>query len=143
MDAISRRLLFRIGPHCFCLSLDNLVEIREQVIGLIDCRAQEARSVVGTFSFRQAMIPVLDLAPRLELLPLNSATALILQGAEGNWALLVDHVDGFCAVSEMTDLPVPHLLQRTGWRCFDRVSLYCGKPYLCLDLAACHDGAPL
>ncbi|MCF6177993.1 MAG: chemotaxis protein CheW [Geopsychrobacter sp.] len=143
MDAISRRLLFRIGIYGFCLSLDNLVEIREQVIGLIDYRSQEARSVVGTFSFRQTKIPVLDLAPQLELLPLNSGNALILQGAEGDWALLVDHVDGFCAVSEMTDLQLPHLLQRTGWRCFDRVSLYCGKAYLCLNLAACHDGAPL
>ncbi len=91
MDAISRRLLFRIGSVGFSLGLDELIEIREQVSEVVDTRQVDLQLfVAGALPFRRTMIPVVDLATRLDLEPCEPDTALVLSSAEGNWALMVD-----------------------------------------------------
>ena len=132
MVAIARRLLFRIGTVGFCLNLDELVEIREQV--------DQQLSVVGALSFRQTMIPVIDLAKRLDIPSVSPNIVLVVNSREGSWGLLVGRVEGFYPVTEMIDRPVPCLLQAEGWRCFDQVILYAGLPYFRLDLSACYAG---
>jgi chemotaxis signal transduction protein len=141
MDTITRRLLFRIGTVGFCLSLGGLIEILEQVDSLIDRRQVDPQlSVVGALSFRRTMIPIVDLAGQLGIPSVSPDTALVLSSREGNWALLVDRVEGFYSATEMIDLPVPRLLQAEGWRCFDQIALYAGTPYLRLNLPECYSG---
>jgi chemotaxis signal transduction protein len=141
MDAISRRLLFRIGKIGFCLYLNDLVEIRDQAESLIDyTQGDHPRFILGALNSRQARIPVVDLAGRLGLEPPVAGNVLILSSREGNWALLADRVEGFCAAMDMKDLLLPQLLRAEGWRCFQQVSMYQGEPFLCLDLPACYGG---
>ncbi len=142
MDAIARRLLFHIGTVGFCLNLGELVEIREPVTELIDySQADQQVSVVGTLPFHRTSIPVVNLASRLDILSVSPDIVLILNSSAGTWGLLVDHVEGFYSATEMTDCPVPLLLQADGWYCFDRIALYSGNPFLRLNLSDCYSGA--
>lgn len=139
MNAISRRLLFWSGSIGFCLNLDDLVEIREKVADSLDpAQADPSRQVVGGLSFRRTMIPVVDLAGPLKLPRSAKETALVLGSSEGNWALLVDRVEGFVPSSELQDRPVPRLLQSADEMYFSEVSLYQGRPFVRLDLSACY-----
>jgi len=141
MDAISRRLLFHIGTVGFCLYLNELVEIYDQVDAVIDfSQTDSPLAIVGALSFRHTQIPLVDLSRRLGFGPSEAGNILVLSSQEGNWALLVDRVEGFCSVTDMKDLSLPPLLRRDGWRCFERISLYQGLPFLCLELTACYGG---
>ncbi len=143
MDTISRRLLFRIGAIGFCVRLDELIEIREEVTDLIAVElADQDHFIAGSLVFRNAHIPALDLAGRLGLERQSTDTALVLGSSEGNWALLVDRVEGFFPETELLERPLPRFLQTEGWTCFHQVALHHGHPYLCLDLAACYAGGP-
>jgi len=141
MDAIARRLLFRIGAMGFCLNLNELVEIREQVAGRIDCTQSDHQlSIIGALSFRQTMVPVVDLTRRLGISSDAPDIVLLLNSRAGNWGLLVDRVEGFFPSAEMIDRPVPCLLQADGWRCFNQIALHAEEPFLRLDLSSCYDG---
>ncbi len=143
MDEISRRLLFHIGPVGFCVDLNDLVEIREQVAEQVDfSRGDQQSFVAGALPFRRTMIPVVDLTDRLDLASEGLDTALVLGSREGNWALLVNRVVGFYPAAEMKDHPLPQLLQASGWRCFQQLALFDGTPFIRLDLAACYAGNP-
>lgn len=141
MDAIARRLLFRIGTVGFCLNLSELIEVREQVTGLIDYRHVDPLfSVIGALPFRRTMIPVVDLAGRLGIPSVSPDVVLVLSSREGNWGLLIDRVEGFYSATAMNDRPVPRLLQAEGWRCFNQITLHAGVLFLRLDLPACYAG---
>lgn len=141
MDAIARRLLFRIGPIGFYLGLNQLIEIREQISEQIDfSQIDDHLSVVGALPFRQTLIPVVDVSRRLAIETSDQDTVLVLSSRDGNWGLLVDRIEGFYASAEMADLPLPQMLMADGWRCFDRVALYAGIPYLRLEPTECYPG---
>ena len=142
MEAISRRLLFHIGPVGFWVELNEVVEILEQVSTRLDSAPSEVSSAEGRqIPFRRSMIPLVELYGRLGLAFEAADTALVLNGPEGPWALLVGRVDGMHPATEMSDRPLPRLLKTSGWHCFDRVGLLRGVPYLNLDLAACRAGS--
>lgn len=142
MDAIARRLLFQIGTVGFCLYLDELVEIREQISELIDySQADHQLFIVGAMPFQQTSIPVVDLASRLGIPSVSPDIVLLVNSPAGKWGLLVDHVEGFYSADEMTDCPVPCLLQAEGWSCFDLITLHSGIPFLQLNLSDCYSGA--
>ncbi len=141
MNAISRRLLFRIGTVGFCINLNELIEIREQITERIDFeQGNQPQSVIGTVSFRGGQIPVVSLAERLGISPVAQDVALVLHSSEETWALLVDRVEGFGSVSAMIDRPVPTLLRAEGWRCFEQITIYAGATFLRLDLLSCYAG---
>ena len=141
MDAIARRLLFQIGTVGFCLNLGELVEIREQISELIDhSQADQELAVVGTLPFKWTSIPVVDLAIRLNIRSVSPDVVLVVNSPAGNLGILVDNIEGFYSAAEMTDCSVPQLLQAEGWRCFDRIVLYLGVPYLQLNLSECYSG---
>ncbi len=141
MEAIARRLLFRIGTVGFCLDLNELIEIREKIADQIDARQFDQQlSIVGALSFRRTIIPVINLADKLGIPSVDLDVVLVLNSQEGNWGLLVSQVEGFFPASEMIDHPIPRLLMAEGWRCFEHIALYAGKPYLRLDLSACYAG---
>lgn len=141
MDAISSRLLFKIGTTGFCLSLSELVEICEKVTERIDYEQRDQQlSVVGALPFRKTMIPVVDLVGRLALDTALLDTALVLNSSEGNWALLVGQVEGFYSESDLVDCALPRLLCADGWRCFNRIALLGEAPFIQLDLPSCYAG---
>lgn len=144
MNAVSRRLLFRIGEVGFSINLEELVEVCEQVAGRIDpSRVDPERHVIGALPFRRTLIPVVDLAQRLAIDLNKPAAALVLSSSEGNWALPVSQVLGFVSAAEVTDQNLPRLLQADGWRCFDQLCLYDGQPYLKLQVGGCYAGGAL
>lgn len=144
MEAISRRLLFRIGAVGFCLDFRDLVEIREPVAGLIDVDQEDpAQAILGALPFRQTLIPAIDLSGRLNIDSGELETALVLRSSEGNWALLAEKIEGVCPTAEMLDLELPRLLRPEGWSCFRRIALHDGAPFLCLELPVCYGGGAL
>ena len=138
MDAVSRKLLFRIGEIGFSLDLDDLVEICEQVVERIEpSMGDPEQDVVGSLLFRSSRVPVLSLSHRLGLPTETLSSALILDDADGCRALLVSQVIGFVPEDELVEQDLPRLLQRDGWRCFNSFCLYEGQPFLKLRLSSC------
>ena len=145
MSLGSRRLLFRVGDLGFCLDLGELVEICEGIEILNEPRLRDSlQAVCGGMVFRRTMIPVVDLRSRLGLGAVSPArqpnNALVLRSSEGNWALLIDQVEGFQPSASMQDLDLPPLLLAPGWRCFEKIALYQARPFIKLDLQACYGG---
>lgn len=141
METVPRRLLFRIASARFSLALGDLVEIQEHVAEHIDFdKVDHDLFVVGALPFRRTMIPIYGLAERLDFESTQRDIALVLNSPEGNWALLVDRVEGFYPETDFIDRPVSRLLKSDGWRCFNEVSLLKGVPYLKLELPACYHG---
>jgi len=145
MSLGSRRLLFRVGVLGFCLDLCELVDICEDFEILNTPRLHDAgQAVCGGMVFRRTTIPVVDLRSRLGLGASSPArqphNALVLHSREGNWALLIDQVEGFQPSASMQDLPLPPLLVAPGWRCFEQIALYQARPFIKLDLHACYGG---
>jgi chemotaxis signal transduction protein len=140
-----RRLLFVLGGLGFCLDLHELVEICEDVEVLTEPHLQDLeRAVCGGMLFRRTTIPVVDLRSRLGLVVDPEArppgNALILRSAEGNWALLVEKIEGFQPLAGMQDLDLPPMLVAQGWRCFRQIALHKSRPFIKLDLQACYGG---
>lgn len=145
MSVGSRRLLFVLGDLGFCLDLHELVEICEGVEILTEPRLQDSfRAVCGGMIFRRTTIPVVDLRSRLGFVVTPEArqpvNALVLSSSEGNWALLVDEVEGFQPIAGMQDLDLPPMLVAPGWRCFKQIVLHQSRPFIKLDLHACYGG---
>lgn len=145
MSVGSRRLLFVLGGLGFCLDLHELVEICDGVEILTESRLRDSlRAVCGGMVFRRTTIPVVDLRSRLGLVVDPEARqpgkALVLHSREGNWALLVDEVEGFQPTNVMQDLDLPPMLVAPGWRCFRQIALHQSRPFIKLDLQACYGG---
>ena len=92
-----RRLVFRLEEIGFLLDLKDVVEIVEQISGLLDQQGSDlSRWIVAAFKFRETWIPAVDPAISLGMpcrTALQDKVAVVLKGSEGNWALLVDRVE--------------------------------------------------
>lgn len=144
----SRRLLFAISDLSFCLDLRELVEICEDIEVLTGPHPSDfGHAVPRAMVFRRTQIPLVDLRSRLGLVAAPSTrkalNALVLSSSEGNWALLIDEVEGFQPTVSMQDLDLPPMLIAPGWRCFKQIALYQARPFIKLDLQACYGGISL
>lgn len=113
--AVGKMLIFVLADIRFVLDLDHVVEVLEQLSGRLDVQRSDLRQgIVAALEFRHTAIPVID--PTLSLglvsaIGLNQRTALVLRGSEGNWAILVDRVEGLAPGTLFSRAHVPALLR--------------------------------
>lgn len=133
-NVVARKLIFRLGETGFLLDLDRVVEICEQLTEIFDpSRTDMEQGIVGSLCFRQTQIPVVDPALHLKThsqLAINIKSALILKGAEGNWALLVDRVEEIIPAHKLKTCEIPPLLKSAIAGYYSRVSLLLNEPLI-------------
>ena len=133
----ARKLIFRLGKTGFLLPLDCLVEVCEQIAAAFEpAPADRQRGIIGALRFRQTQIPVID--PKLQLgikgeSGVVNKTALIIKGAEGNWALLVDQVGELVSAEKLQPIEIPPLLRTAVAGSYSQVSLLQNEPLVHFD----------
>ena len=134
-SVVARKLVFRLGEIGFSLDLSFVVEICEQVADLLDTQyADPSVGIVGALEFRNASLPAIDPALGFALTssgPLSGKLALILTGPEGNWALLVDQIDGISPADKFQPLEMSPLLRSTTSNYYSQVQLLEDEPLVC------------
>ncbi len=114
---IAKMLIFTLAGIRFVLDLDHVVEVLEHLAGRLDMQRSDLRQgIVAALAFRQTTIPVVD--PTLPFglvsdIGLSQRSALVLRGSEGNWAILVDRVEGLVPTAVFSRARVPMLLRAT------------------------------
>lgn len=114
-NADGKMLVFVLAGIRFVLDLDHVVEVLAQLSGRLDVQRSDLRQgIVAALGFRHTAIPVID--PTLSLglvsdVDLTQRSALVLHGSEGNWAILVDRVEGLAPDTLFSRAEVPALLR--------------------------------
>jgi len=115
--AIGKMLIFTLADICFVLDLDHVVEVLDQMSGRLDAQRSDLRQgIVAALEFRNTTIPVIDPTLPFGLVSnvgLSQRSALVLRGSEGNWAILVDRVEGLMPTDAFSRARVPALLRAT------------------------------
>ncbi len=113
--ADGKMLIFVLAGIRFVLDLDHVVEVLEQLSERLDVQRSDLRQgIVAALEFRHTAIPVIDPTLLLGLvsdISLARRSALVLHGSEGNWAILVDRVEGLAASALFNRAHVPALLR--------------------------------
>jgi chemotaxis signal transduction protein len=134
---VARNLMVRIGGVGCLINLTWIVEIREQIADLLDFSHNDPDlGIVGSLSFRQTRIPIIDPTLCLGLrsqTELKDKTALVLKSSEGNWALLVDRVAEICPADRFTVCAIPALLKATVTGFYSQIMLFQGEPMVVLE----------
>jgi chemotaxis signal transduction protein len=132
--AAARKLIFRLGETGFLIDLDQVVEICEQLAERFNpSQTDMGQGIVGALNFRQTQVPVVDPALHLKThshLAITEKSALILHGAEGNWALLVDCVEEIVPITKLTTCEIPPLLRSSIAGYYAHVSLLANEPMI-------------
>lgn len=130
-------LIFQLGDLVFFLDLGSIVEVVERVSECLDPgRSDLGQGIVSALEFRQTWIPVIDPALRLNILALEKIpdrSAIIVQGSEGNWALLVDRVVELVTRAACTPCPIPDLLKVSSMGYYSELLLYGNKPVVVFE----------
>ncbi|MFO7765564.1 MAG: chemotaxis protein CheW [Pelovirga sp.] len=134
---IGRVLVFSLAEIRFVLDLDHLVEVLDQLeLRLDSSRSDLRQGIVAALDFRHTAIPAVD--PTLKL-GLVSATryvdrvALVLRGSEGNWAVLVDQIEGLMPADALVRATLPVLLKATPEYSDAQVMLADGVPLVVFE----------
>jgi len=115
--ATGKMLIFVLAGVRFVLDLDHVVEVLEQLSGRLDMQHSDLRQgIVAALEFRHTAIPVIDPTLHLGLISdigLSQRSTLVLRSSEGNWAILVDRVEGLAPTTLFSRAHVPALLRAT------------------------------
>jgi len=136
-QVVDRYLIVRLSGVGCLLRLAEVVEVCKQIADQVDWqRADLSVGIVGSFNFRNASIPVVN--PTLQLglesgCSREDQAALVLSGAEGHWALLVDEVDGIAQASNFVACEIPLLLKNSISGYYSEIVLYRGEPMIVLE----------
>ena len=137
VGTIGRVLVFTLAEIRFVLDLDHVVEVLEQLESRLDPGRSDLRhGIVAALDFRHTTIPAVD--PTLKL-GLVSATryvdrvALVLRGSEGNWAVLVDQVEGLRSADTLERVSLPALLKAAPGYSGAQVMLADGVPLMVFE----------
>ena len=110
-------LVFSLAEIRFVLDLDHVVEVLEQLEPRLDPGRSDLRQgIVAALDFRHTAIPAVDPTLKLGLVSATSyvdRVALVLRGSEGNWAVLVDDIEGLMSADTMVRATLPVLLKAT------------------------------
>ena len=108
------KLVFRLGKIGFALSIQDLIEIREDPCSVLDrSEADSGTMLLGRLMHRGDSIPVINLGKCLKL-PVSTTRpiVLILAGKSGIWGMTADRVEGIFPESEFESRPLPILVGR-------------------------------
>jgi chemotaxis signal transduction protein len=137
MLSTEKQLVFRLGGVGFLLKLDHVVEIVDSVAGRIDpARSDISRAIVCALYFRSTWIPIVDPALKMNLqpsLPLPQRTAVVLQGNEGGWAILVDQMVRLVPAAKLQPCELPQLLKVQAVGCYSQVKLLNNEPLVVFE----------
>ncbi|MCW8859500.1 MAG: chemotaxis protein CheW [Deltaproteobacteria bacterium] len=133
----NKNLIFRLGGIGFLLDLDHVVEVVEQIAEILDpSRSDIGRGIVSALKFRKTWIPVVDPALKLGLISsvkIKEKTALVLQGIEGNWAILVDQVVELSSGEHLRLCDTPFLLKVSAMGCYSELLLLNNEPLVVFE----------
>jgi len=133
----NKKLIFRLGETGFLLELGDVVEVVEQIVGILDSsRSDIGRGIVSALQFRQTWIPVVDPALTLDIVSevkLKDKKAVVLRGSEGNWALLVDQVGELSATENFHSCEIPFLLKVSTMGFYSQVKLLYDEPMIVFE----------
>jgi len=146
-QSVDRKLVFRCGETGFLLDLDKLVEICEKVVDNFDPGCSDpGKGIIGAFNFRQMQIPVVDPGHLLGFessLNLQGKKVLVLKGAEGSWAVLVDQVVEIAPSDKFQACEIPTLLKSSTAKGYTQVSLCLGEPMVHFESERFYGAAPI
>ncbi|MFO7578441.1 MAG: hypothetical protein R6W66_12020 [Pelovirga sp.] len=132
-----RALTFHLAGVAFIVSLDEIVEVVEDLQGLLDFERRDlGQGIVCALSFRRAWIPAIDPALRLGLVhaaPLPDRVALVLHSVEGVWALLADRIGPLLGPAKLTPCDVPPLLKKLPGLLYSQILLAEGTPFVVFE----------
>lgn len=145
--AATRKLIFRLGRIGFVLDLGSVIEIYEQIDADLDLACSDLRvGIVGALNFRQTRIPVLDPTMHLAIkseVAIPDKTALVLKSSEGNWALLVDQVEGVSPELDFKPCEIPPLLKVATSNYYSRIELLDGEPMIVFEPSQYYGSNPI
>lgn len=122
-----------VNTATYCL---NLAAVRSiQRLEQVRQHAPEPGGKVGVIASSRGALPVYHIATRLgqpAAVPQASAKALILQGSQQAWALLVDRVEGTLEVPRHAVVPLPTMARNPRAPWWDGVITHAGNMYLSL-----------
>lgn len=137
VGTIAKRLVFTLAGIRFVIDLDHVVEVLEQLAGRLDPQRSDLRhGIVAALTFRHTTIPLIDPTLMLGLVsafPLTERSALVLRGSEGNWALLVDRVEGLASADNFNNATIPPLLKASADFANIEVKLADGVPFVIFE----------
>jgi len=135
--SIAKRLVFTLAGIRFVIDLDHVVEVLEQLSGRLDSQRSDLRhGIVAALTFRHTAIPLIDPTLMLGLvsaIPFAERSALVLRSSEGNWALLVDRVEGLAAAESFNKAAIPPLLKASADFANIEVMLAEGVPFVIFE----------
>jgi purine-binding chemotaxis protein CheW len=135
------KLVFRLGEIGFALSIQDLIEIREDPGGVLDrSEADPGAMLLGRLMLRGEAIPLIDLGTCLEL-PVSSTSpiVLILAGESGMWGMAADRVEGIFPESEFESRPLPIILGRQDSLPYAGLELWRDEPLVLCDARKLED----
>ena len=139
MLSAEKQLIFRLGGVGFLLKLEHLIEIVEPVALRIDpARSDISRAIVCALHFRGTWIAAVDPTLKMNLQPsrpLRQRTALVLEGNEGRWAILVDRTVSLVATEKLQPCEITQLLKVQAVGCYAQVKLLDNEPLVEFEAA--------
>lgn len=130
-------LIFRLGGIGFLLGVSDVVEVIEQIGGILDPgRSDIGMGIVSALQFRQTWIPVVDPMLKLDIsstVKMQDKVAVILSSSEGNWALLVDQVDLLSITDSLQPCQIPFLLKVASMSFYSQIKLLHNEPMIIFE----------
>ena len=138
-ETVNKKLVFRISGVGFALSLESLIEIREDGAAELDTSAADPElDLLGLVGFRDEAIYAIDVRRRLGL-PASAGgddIFLVVTGENGRWALPVESVEGIFPASEFSRKELPPLLAAMTQRAYESLDVWKSEPLInCEPLA--------
>jgi len=133
----NRKLIFHLGDIGFLLDLADVVEVVDQIADALDPgRSDIGRGIVSALRFRRTWIPVVDPALKLDIfspVKLREKTVIVLNGTEGNWALLVDRINKVSAAEDFQPCAIPFLLKVATMGFYSQIQLLHNEPMIVFE----------
>ncbi len=131
-------LVFRLGESGFSLSVDDLVEIREESASqLADGGSSPVPYLLGMLTYRDQEIPVIDLKGLLRISSETDCsdllTLLVLVGESGLWAVPVSRIEGIFPLAAFSACRAPLLSMLPGPRPYNALELWREEPLVRCD----------
>ena len=135
IDSGSKKVVFRVAGVGFSLAVDTLMEINQADDLDIDfSSADPEHGLLGTVSFRDDAIRVLDVRKLLDLPPSDADNVLmVILGTDGAWAFPVEKVEGVSLANEFRSCDAPAILSGREQSPFTIIDIWRDEPLVCFD----------
>jgi hypothetical protein len=130
-------LVFRLGGSGFSLSVEDLVEIREENTSQLAGGSSHVPYLLGTLTYRDQEIPVVDLKGFFRISAETASDGLsivlVLFGESGFWGVPVSRIEGIFPLVTFSACRCPLLSMLPGPRPYSTIELWRGEPIVRCD----------